>query len=185
MFGEKLTQLRKQKGLSQNDLAEALGISRQAISKYENDLAEPDLDKIEQLRTILGISYADLLGDEPQQQAPSTRVPSDSITITSLINDHLGSYTGFQVAEGIPSKTAPSFLLIGESRHRGFLGTTRLAELGWYHTRATAETEIKKIQDAMQRGETIYHLAYTAKVNKKGTFGVRLADNTDHETQSN
>lgn len=54
MFGEKLTQLRKQKGLSQNDLAEALGISRQAISKYENDLAEPDLDKIEQLRTILG-----------------------------------------------------------------------------------------------------------------------------------
>lgn len=111
MFGEKLTQLRKQKGLSQNDLAEALGISRQAISKYENDLAEPDLDKIEQLRTILGISYADLLGDEPQQQAPSTRVPSDSITITSLINDQLGSYTGFQVAEGIPSKTAPSFLL--------------------------------------------------------------------------
>jgi len=141
MFGEKLTQLRKQKGLSQNDLAEALGISRQAISKYENDLAEPDLDKIEQLRTILGISYADLLGDEPQQQAPSTRVPSDSITITSLINDQLGSYTSFQVAEGIPSKTAPSFLLIGESRHRGFLGTTRLAELGWYHTRATAQKD--------------------------------------------
>ncbi|MEO2790119.1 helix-turn-helix domain-containing protein, partial [Lacticaseibacillus paracasei] len=34
MFGERLTQLRKQKGLSQNDLAEAIGISRQAISKY-------------------------------------------------------------------------------------------------------------------------------------------------------
>ncbi|RNE12226.1 transcriptional regulator, y4mF family [Lacticaseibacillus paracasei] len=33
MFGERLTQLRKQKGLSQNDLAEAIGISRQAISK--------------------------------------------------------------------------------------------------------------------------------------------------------
>ncbi len=46
MFGERLTQLRKQKGLSQNDLAEAIGISRQAISKYENGLAEPDLDKM-------------------------------------------------------------------------------------------------------------------------------------------
>lgn len=185
MFDERLTQLRKQKGLSQNDLAEAIGISRQAISKSENGLAEPDLDKIEQLRTILGVSYADLLGEEPQQQAPSTHVQSDSITITSLINDRLGSYTGFQVAEGIPSKTAPSFLLIGESSQRGFLGTTRLAEPGWYQTRQAAETEIKKIQDAIQRGETVYHLAYTAKVNKKGTFGIRLTDDANREAQSN
>jgi HTH-type transcriptional regulator, repressor for puuD len=48
-----------------------------------------------------------------------------------------------------------------------------------------AETEIKKIQDAMLHGETVYHLAYTAKVNKKGTFGVRLTEDADHETQSN
>jgi HTH-type transcriptional regulator, repressor for puuD len=185
MFGERLTQLRKQKGLSQNDLAEAIGISRQAISKYENGLAEPDLDKIAKLRDILGVSYADLLGKEPKQQITSNNVPSASITITSLINDRLGSYTGFQVAEGIPSKTAPSFLLIGESSQRGFLGTTRLVELGWYQTRQAAETEIKKIQDAMLHGETVYHLAYTAKVNKKGTFGVRLTEDADHEAQSN
>lgn len=102
-----------------------------------------------------------------------------------MINDRLGSYTGFQVAEGIPSKTAPSFLLIGESSQRGFLGTTRLVELGWYQTRQAAETEIKKIQDAMLHGETVYHLAYTAKVNKKGTFGVRLTEDADHEAQSN
>lgn len=43
MFGERLMQLRKRSGLSQNELAEAMGISRQAISKYENNLAEPDL----------------------------------------------------------------------------------------------------------------------------------------------
>ncbi|MDN6104856.1 MAG: helix-turn-helix domain-containing protein, partial [Lacticaseibacillus paracasei] len=66
MFGERLTQLRKQKGLSQNDLAEAIGISRQAISKYENGLAQPGLDKIAKLRDILGVSYADLLGKEPK-----------------------------------------------------------------------------------------------------------------------
>ncbi len=184
MFGERLTQLRKQKGLSQNDLAEAIGISRQAISKYENGLAQPGLDKIAKLRDILGVSYADLLGKEPKQQITSNNVSSASITITSLINDRLGSYTGFQVAEGIPSKTAPSFLLIGEKVQRGFLGTTRLVELGWYQTRQEAETEIKKIQDAMLHGETVYHLAYTAKVNKKGTFGVRLTEDADHETQS-
>ncbi|OAU86992.1 XRE family transcriptional regulator, partial [Lacticaseibacillus rhamnosus] len=67
MFGERLMQLRKRSGLSQNELAEAMGISRQAISKYENNLAEPDLQKIQQFTMILGVSYADLLGNEPPE----------------------------------------------------------------------------------------------------------------------
>ena len=110
MFGERLMQLRKRSGLSQNELAEAMGISRQAISKYENNLAEPDLQKIQQFTMILGVSYADLLGNEPPEPKPAANRPSSAITITSLINDRLGNYTGFQIAEGIPSKTAPTFL---------------------------------------------------------------------------
>ena len=182
MFGERLMQLRKRSGLSQNELAEAMGISRQAISKYENNLAEPDLQKIQQFTIILGVSYADLLGNEPPEPKPATNGPSSAITITSLINDRLGNYTGFQIAEGIPSKTAPTFLLIGESSQRGLLGTTRLIELGWYQTRHAAEAELKQIQEAMLRGDAVYHLAYTAKVNKKGMLGVRLLDQTERST---
>lgn len=44
-FGNKLRTLRKAKGLSQENLAKQLGISRQAISKWESDLSQPDIDK--------------------------------------------------------------------------------------------------------------------------------------------
>ncbi|MDH5101482.1 transcriptional regulator, partial [Lacticaseibacillus rhamnosus] len=66
--------------------------------------------------------------------------------------------------------------MFSESSQRGFLGTTRLAELGWDQTRDAAEAEIKEIQAAMRRGVSSYQLRYTAKVNKKGTFGIRLID---------
>lgn len=43
-FSEKLTQLRKQRGLSQQQLAEALGLSRSAIGMYETGKREPDME---------------------------------------------------------------------------------------------------------------------------------------------
>ena len=45
-FGNKLRALRKAKGLSQENLAKQLGISRQAISKWESNLSQPDIDNI-------------------------------------------------------------------------------------------------------------------------------------------
>ena len=55
-IGERITELRTQKNLSQGDLASALSVSRQAISKWENDQASPD--------TIHLIQLADLLDTE-------------------------------------------------------------------------------------------------------------------------
>ena len=45
-LGEKIYNLRTSKNLSQGDLAEMLGVSRQSISKWENNSAMPDLEKI-------------------------------------------------------------------------------------------------------------------------------------------
>ena len=45
-MGEKLRQLRRKKGLSQEAVAKELGISRQAVSKWETDIAQPDLDNL-------------------------------------------------------------------------------------------------------------------------------------------
>lgn len=55
-IGERITELRTQKNLSQGDLASALSVSRQAISKWENDQSSPD--------TIHLIQLADLLDTE-------------------------------------------------------------------------------------------------------------------------
>lgn len=52
-IGERITQLRKAQNLSQGQLAEALSVSRQAVSKWENDLSSPDSLKLIKLADVL------------------------------------------------------------------------------------------------------------------------------------
>ena len=51
-FGEKLFKLRKEKGLSQEALAEQIGTTRQAVSKWENNQGFPETEKLLQLSLI-------------------------------------------------------------------------------------------------------------------------------------
>ena len=60
-FKENLTQFRKQAGMSQEDLADKLQLTRQTISKWENGLSEPDLATLQQLCTLLQVSPDELL----------------------------------------------------------------------------------------------------------------------------
>ena len=52
-IGERIFEERKRKGLSQSELADLIGVSRQAVSKWENSTATPDLDKIVALSKVL------------------------------------------------------------------------------------------------------------------------------------
>ncbi len=63
-FSESLLQFRKTQGLSQEALAEKIGVSRQAVSKWETDEAFPDLQKAVLLSDALGVSLDDLCGKE-------------------------------------------------------------------------------------------------------------------------
>lgn len=64
-FNEKLQLLRKEKGLTQEQLAEKLFVSRTAISKWENGRGFPNLDSLKNIATLYSISIDELLsGDE-------------------------------------------------------------------------------------------------------------------------
>ena len=60
-FKENLIRFRKQAGMSQEDLADKLQLTRQTISKWENGLSEPDLATLQQLCTLLQVSPDELL----------------------------------------------------------------------------------------------------------------------------
>jgi transcriptional regulator with XRE-family HTH domain/uncharacterized membrane protein YuzA (DUF378 family) len=60
-IGERLYNLRKEKGLSQEDLANELGVSRQTVSKWETGESSPDFDKIIPLCNFFGITSDELL----------------------------------------------------------------------------------------------------------------------------
>ena len=67
LLAEKILELRKQNGWSQEELAEKVGVSRQSISKWESAQSVPDLDKILVLSRIFGVSTDYLLKDEQEQ----------------------------------------------------------------------------------------------------------------------
>ena len=68
---EKLYTLRKKSGLSQEQLAEALNVSRQAISKWEGGSAMPESDKLLALSNYFGVSLDYLLKDGAPNTAPA------------------------------------------------------------------------------------------------------------------
>lgn len=63
-LGENLRKLRKENGLSQEQLADSLNISRQAISKWESGKAYPDIENLIQLRSIFKVTLDDLIINE-------------------------------------------------------------------------------------------------------------------------
>ena len=67
-FGEKLQALRKKQGLSQEQLAEALGVSRQAISKWELNAAVPDVENIVKLSALLHVTTDYLMKADVQEE---------------------------------------------------------------------------------------------------------------------
>ncbi len=63
-FGQKLQRLRRQRGWSQEELAERVPISRQAVSKWESESAMPDTENVVQLSRLFGVSTDYLLHDD-------------------------------------------------------------------------------------------------------------------------
>lgn len=68
-LGKRIAQYRKEKGLRQEDLAEMLGVSPQAVSKWENDQTCPDISLLPQLGKILGVTVDELLSGRAETPA--------------------------------------------------------------------------------------------------------------------
>ena len=71
---DKIINLRKKNGWSQEELAHKLGVSRQSISKYEGAQAVPDLDKILKLSQIFGVTTDYLIKDEMEEEIYTGRI---------------------------------------------------------------------------------------------------------------
>ncbi len=75
-FADRLQELRKAKGLSQEDLAERLNVSRQSVSKWETGLGYPETEKLLVLCNILDVDLDYLLRDKLQEHNSKSITPS-------------------------------------------------------------------------------------------------------------
>jgi len=75
-MGARLAQARRGQNLTQEQLAEQLGVTRQAVSRWESDTAYPETDKIVRMAALFGVSCDYLLGvgDEPGTGTPPSPV---------------------------------------------------------------------------------------------------------------
>ena len=102
LIGERIQEYRKARGLNQEEFAEKIGVSRQAVSKWERDKAYPDLDRVVCICEILDISIDELIYGQNATEKINTTV--------HLIGE---------IADGFES--VKLFCQIGNSQiHKGF-----------------------------------------------------------------
>ena len=131
-IGQKIVQLRTSKGISQEQLAETLGVSRQSVSKWEMDQALPQIDKVLQLSTLFSISTDELLHDKieiakPQERKKNKYFGTDgfrgeaNITLTSMHAYKVGRFLGWYYSSKLSGCTKSGYrprIVIGKDTRR-------------------------------------------------------------------
>ncbi len=92
-IGNRITKYRKAKGMTQEELAGKLGVSSQAVSKWETDSSCPDISLLPQLCSVLGITTDELLtgkSDEVRLLPERERKSLDNLTLRIRVNSAQG-----------------------------------------------------------------------------------------------
>lgn len=95
-LGQKISELRAQKGISQTELAEVLDVSRQSISKWETDTALPEIDKLVAISRYFGVPVGALLGLEEEQVSEPAENGELSETQLKMVQEIVDRYLAAQ-----------------------------------------------------------------------------------------
>lgn len=71
-ISQRIKKVRKQKGLSQTELGERIGVSQQVITNYERNIREPDIETLLKIAGALDVSLEMLIGEKPLKPENST-----------------------------------------------------------------------------------------------------------------
>lgn len=137
-IGSRICRYRKEKGLTQEELAAQLGVSSQAVSKWENDASCPDISLLPQLCRILGITSDELLTgrtNEVKLVPADQRKSLDELTLRVYVN----SADGDRVKVNIPMSLVKVGLELGVDMTAG-------------NQDAMKNLDIEKIVELVERG---------------------------------
>ena len=87
-IGDNLKRIRLKRGLSQNEVADKLNISRQAVSKWERNISSPDIETLEKLRKLYDVSFDELI--------TQTEIDSNASIVEK--SDNMDIFEGLQAA---------------------------------------------------------------------------------------
>ena len=110
-LGQNIARLRAQKSLSQGDLADALEVSRQSVSKWETDASIPELDKLLRLAELFGVTLDELVKGESVQPETARGEASDKGSAEAASTEGTGAYTAAVPAPRETRKVVGTVLL--------------------------------------------------------------------------
>lgn len=163
-LGNKIKQLRINKGLTQKDLSDQLHVTFQTVSKWENDENEPDVNTLRQLAKVFDVTVDYLLSEEENQ--PKKEV-TEQVTKTIIIHQkelHVCARCGKDIPENelVTSNNT-------RKERRGRTYHTVITGHSYYHSRCLAE-----LHDEQRKREEEARIA-KAKRSKKLSFGWGIA----------
>lgn len=114
-YGEKIAQLRKNANLTQAELGEKLGVTAQAVSKWERDMAEPDLGTFSKLASILGISVEEFLDTTHEVQSNPASASNMAAEIAPIVAETVVAGMRENIASSVREEVAEQTTAVSEA----------------------------------------------------------------------
>ena len=143
-LGKRIFTLRRDKELTQEDVAERLGVSPQAVSKWENDQTCPDITLLPDLAKLLGVSVDRLLTGESDEKKPEVRLltPEEKKDINDMIlKIEVDSADGDKVRVNLPMGLVEAGIEMGMS----------MSNIG-INSEAMKHIDLAKVFEAVRNG---------------------------------
>jgi len=170
-FGKNLKKARMNNDYSQEQLAEILSVSRQAISRWESDMGYPEVDMLLKLRDTLNVSL-DWLFDIDVNETASKKIVITSengkITIHSPTENVIVNCSRVMTSSQFKAKGQPQYALFAATDSTSPLGGENRVILGWYADENAVKEELNNINDAIRAGVKNYTLQFAVRTKKQG-----------------
>ena len=113
-LGMMIAELRKQHGMTQLELAEKMGVTDKAVSKWERDLSCPDINSIPKLAEILGVSVEELMQVKKEAEEPVSKVSEALEVIPKALALAMGvAVTVLTILDAMDAKSGMILLGLG------------------------------------------------------------------------
>ena len=167
-FAENLKQIRKEHHLSQEELAEILDVSRQAVSKWEQGNGYPEVETLLLFSSKLNVSLDSLMSTEIAKETSNNANVTGTIVITSPYENVIATcYKVLSSGKMLGGKSSPQYSLFGVSNGISSFWGEPTTFLGWYANKEQITKEVAEIQKAIADGIPTYTLKYSAKTERR------------------
>ena len=168
-FSENLKKIRREHRLSQEELAELLDVSRQAVSKWEQGQGYPEVEKLLLLSSKLNVSLDALMSVEIKLDAGiKSENRSGLIVITSPHENVIATCCKVTASGKMRGgKASPQYALFGVDRGGSNFWGEPTTFLGWYASEEQISKEIAQIHNAISKGIPTYTLQFSTKTQRR------------------